>query len=103
MYNILMKEKIVKPALLIIDMQNKWVSQEKTLFPERSVAIKSISSLRSLWAKKAFPVFFVTMVHEPDGSTLSRFDSKVWNVRGSQEAEIIPELTPSLRPFKFLF
>jgi nicotinamidase-related amidase len=85
---------MAKTALLIIDMQNRWISAGKTLFPAAETVISTINQLRSAWIEQNQPVIFVTMVHEADGSTLSKFDSSVWIVRGSDEAKIVPELTP---------
>lgn len=58
------------------------------------IAVETIGRLRKTWAALGLPVFFITLVHEADGSTLSRFDSKPWNIRGTSEAEIIDELRP---------
>ena len=88
-----MKPKL-KTALLIIDMQKKWISDSKTLYPPMRMAVDLINKLREVWADSGLPIFYVTLVHEPDGSTLSRFDSKLWNIRGSIDAEIIDELKP---------
>ena len=75
-------------------MQQRWVGKEKTLFPSREQVLTHINELRKSWALKNAPVFHITLTHHSDGSTLSRFDSKLWNTEGSPEAEIIAELAP---------
>lgn len=85
----------MKKALLIIDMQKRWINPAHKIFPSSYVALIAINQLRRKFKSHKFPVFHIILEHEPDGSSLHPRDSKLWNARGSEEAKIVEELRPS--------
>ena len=74
-------------ALIIVDMQRRWIGAETPLFPEADDAVRAINLLRDRCAAHSYPVFHVTMA-ELAGSPMER-----------EEAEIIPELAPRSHEF----
>jgi maleamate amidohydrolase len=80
-------------ALLIIDMQKLWINEKKQMYPSTSIAIQNIQKLRQAFNLKGFPIYHVVLEHKSDASDMCRGE-KLFNVRGSDEAKIIDDLTP---------
>jgi nicotinamidase-related amidase len=95
-----------KPALLIIDMQNDFVLERKTLkvAGARDV-IPKIQAVLAEFRKQSLPVFHVLRVHRPDGSDVEitrkeLFAKSPFAVEGTQGAAVIDELSP--RPGEYV-
>ncbi len=84
----------MKPALVIIDMQN-WFFRNEERRENLAELIKSINELTDVAKNKGIPIFQVLTVHKPDKST--------WNIvmkkhnfsallEGSDEAKLLPEI-----------
>ncbi len=89
-----MRKEKIKPALLIVDMQNRWVNPNKGLFPSADKVVSNINQLREAFRSNDLPIFHIILEHNKDGSTWERGCKVPWNLEGSWEAEIIPALTP---------
>lgn len=74
-------------ALIIVDMQTRWVGPDEILFPAASAAILAINLLRDRFTARSYPIFHVTMA-ELAGSPMLPGD-----------AEIVPELMPLAHEF----
>lgn len=82
-----------KRALLVIDMLNDHLTPGRPLEVPRARAVVPALKKRIEEARKAkMPVVFVCDRHEPDDSDLESW--AVHNVRGTEGAEIWPELAP---------
>jgi nicotinamidase-related amidase len=92
----------MKPALVVIDMQNKWISSAKTTYPDREAVINNINKQITQFRENGWPIFFFTLEHEADGSTLSAHDKKVWNISGTEEAALIDELRVEAKDFSLV-
>jgi len=46
----------MRPALIIIDMQKRWINQDKEIYPPMNVAINNIQRIREKFHSKDFPV-----------------------------------------------
>jgi nicotinamidase-related amidase len=89
-----------QPALLIIDMQNDFVLEEKPLkvAGARDV-IPKIQDVLSGFRKRSLPIFHVLRVHRPDGSDVEitrkeLFAKSPFAVEGTKGAAVIDELSP---------
>jgi nicotinamidase-related amidase len=89
-----------KPALLIIDMQNDFILEEKPLKVAGAPAvIPKIQAVLTVFRKRSLPVFHVLRVHRPDGSDVEitrkeLFARSPFAVEGTRGAAVIDELTP---------
>lgn len=89
-----------KPAFLIINMQNDFVSSHAVLpVAGAQAVINPLTYILSLFREKHLPVFHIVRVHEPDGSDIElfraeKFRSTPFAVRGTHGAAVIDELTP---------
>jgi nicotinamidase-related amidase len=89
-----------KPALLIIDMQNDFILEEKPLKVAGAPAvIPKIQAVLTEFRKRSLPVFHVLRVHRPDGSDVEitrkeLFARSPFAVEGTRGAAVIDELTP---------
>lgn len=83
-----------KKLLLIIDMQNGFFDMFKELYPAREKVVGNINALREVFRRNNDLVVFAAIVHKKDGSTIGLEAKKAWNIEGSREAAIIPELSP---------
>ena len=87
-------------ALLIIDMQNDFVLEEKPLrVVGASAVIPKIQSVLAEFRKRKQPVFHILRVHRPDGSDVEiirqeLFRKQPFAVAGTPGAAIIDELAP---------
>lgn len=86
----------MREALVIVDMQQRWIRPDRILFPDGASAVACIDDLRKIFSEKGHVVVHSIMEHAADGSTLHPDDTKPWNVRGSDEAQIVEELKPRL-------
>jgi len=90
----------MKPALLIIDMQNDFVRPEGAMpVPGAEAIIGSVRKVLEAFRSRHLPVFHVVRVHRRDGSDVEitrreRFRTEPFAVRGTRGAEIIDELAP---------
>ena len=71
-------------ALLIVDMQNAWLTSNKALYPSAQNAIENIQILRTHFEKRGHPVFHVFISHKSDGSDM-RPGEKVFNIREQRD------------------
>lgn len=89
-----------KAALLIIDMQNGFVLEEKPLRVAGARAVvPKIETVLALFRKRSLPVFHVLRVHCPDGSDVEItrqefFRKQPFAVAGTPGAAAIDELLP---------
>src|SRR4051812_36192141 len=74
-------------------MQNCWLAPGRALYPFKANVIKNILRLRDHFTQKGFPIFHAFIEHASDGSDM-RPGEKLFNITGSEEAKIIPELSP---------
>jgi nicotinamidase-related amidase len=87
-------------ALLIIDMQNDFVLEDKPLrVSGASAVIPKIQSVLAEFRKKKLPVFHILRVHRADGSDVEiirqdLFRKQPFAVAGSHGAAVIDELAP---------
>jgi len=87
-------------ALLIIDMQNDFVLEDKPLrVAGASAVIPKIQSVLAGFRKRNLPVFHIVRVHRKDGSDVEiirrdRFLQVPFAVDGSAGAAVIDELAP---------
>jgi nicotinamidase-related amidase len=91
---------MVRPALLIIDMQNDFVLEGKPLkvAGARGV-IPKIRAVLEEFRKRSLPVIHVLRVHRPDGSDVEiirqdLFRKSPFAVEGTPGAAVIDELAP---------
>lgn len=91
---------IVKPALLIIDMQNDFVRDGAPLkVGDASLVIGTIRSVLEAFRAHRLPVFHILRVHRKDGSDVEIFRRDLFQrmpfaVEGTEGAEVISELRP---------
>jgi nicotinamidase-related amidase len=89
-----------KPALLIIDMQNDFVLDNKPLKVAGAQAvIPKIQAVLSEFRKRSLPVFHILRVHRSDGSDVEitrkeLFARSPFAVEGTKGAAVIDELSP---------
>ncbi|PKL58578.1 MAG: cysteine hydrolase, partial [Methanomicrobiales archaeon HGW-Methanomicrobiales-4] len=90
-----------KPALLIIDMQNDFVLDEKPL-QVRGAAdiIPRIRTVLSYFRSRTLPVFHIVRIHRPDGSDVEiirqdLFKMTPFAVEGTHGAAVIDEISPA--------
>jgi nicotinamidase-related amidase len=89
-----------KAALLIIDMQNDFVLDNKPLKVAGAQAvIPKIQNVLQEFRKRSLPVFHILRVHRPDGSDVEiirqdLFRKQPFAVAGTHGAEVIDELSP---------
>lgn len=87
-------------ALLIIDMQNDFVLEDKPLrVSGASAVIPKIQSVLAEFRKRNLPVFHILRVHRADGSDVEiirqdLFRKQPFAVAGSHGAAVIEELAP---------
>jgi nicotinamidase-related amidase len=90
----------VRPALLIIDMQNDFVREGKPLRVAGGLAIiPQIRRILDLFREKRLPVVHVLRVHRPDGSDVEIMRQEIFRrtpfaVEGTEGAEVISDLSP---------
>jgi nicotinamidase-related amidase len=91
---------MIKPALLIIDMQNDFVLDGK-LLQVRGVAIiiPRIRVILNFFRFQSLPIFHVVRVHRPDGSDVeiirqTLFRQTPFAVEGTHGAAVIDEIAP---------
>jgi len=95
-----------KAALLIIDMQNDFVAEGKTLKVSGArEVVPKIQAVLAEFRKRSLPVFHVLRVHRPDGSDVEitrkeLFAKSPFAVEGTQGAAVIDELSP--RPGEYV-
>lgn len=91
----------MRPALLLIDMQNDFVREGKALRVAGAEAIiPGIRSVLDLFRERRLPVVHVLRVHRPDGSDVEimrqeTFRRTPFAVEGTEGAEVISELVPA--------
>jgi len=89
-----------RPALLIIDMQNDFVLEGRSLrVAGARAAIPKIREVLDAFRAKKLPVFHILRVHRKDGSDVEinrreLFRNKPFAVEGTQGAAVIGELAP---------
>jgi nicotinamidase-related amidase len=89
-----------RAALLIIDMQNDFVLEDKPLrVAGASAVIPKIQSVLAEFRKRNLPVFHILRVHRPDGSDVEiirqdLFRKQPFAVAGTHGAAVIDELAP---------
>lgn len=89
-----------KPALLIIDMQNDFVLENKPLRVAGAQAvIPKILTVLTEFRKRSLPVFHVVRVHRKDGSDVEiirqdLFRKQPFAVAGTPGAAVVDELAP---------
>ncbi|PKL58146.1 MAG: cysteine hydrolase, partial [Methanomicrobiales archaeon HGW-Methanomicrobiales-5] len=87
-------------ALLIIDMQNDFVLEDKPLrVSGASAVIPKIQSVLAEFRKRKLPVFHILRVHRADGSDVEiprqdLFRKQPFAVAGTHGAAVIDELAP---------
>ncbi len=97
---------MVRPALLIIDMQNDFVLEGKPLkVAGAPVVIPKIQAVLAEFRKRSLPVIHVLRVHRPDGSDVEiirqeRFRNQPFAVAGTHGAAVIDALAP--RPGEYI-
>jgi nicotinamidase-related amidase len=90
----------MRPALLIIDMQNDFVREGRPLRVAGADAIvPKIRRVLDLFRKKRLPVVHVLRVHRPDGSDVEIMRQEIFcrtpfAVEGTEGAEVIGDLAP---------
>ena len=90
----------MRPALLLIDMQNDFVREGKPLRVAGAEAIiPRVRSLLDLFRERRLPVVHVLRVHRPDGSDVEIMRQEIFHrtpfaVEGTEGAEVIGELAP---------
>jgi nicotinamidase-related amidase len=90
----------MKPALLIIDMQNDFVRDGAPLkVGDAGMIIGKIRVVLDLFRRRRLPVFHVLRVHRRDGSDVEVFRKELFRqvpfaVEGSKGAAVISELEP---------
>ncbi|MDD1654499.1 MAG: cysteine hydrolase [Methanomicrobiales archaeon] len=90
----------MRPALLLIDMQNDFVREGRPLRVAGAEAIvPGIRSLLDLFRDRRLPVVHVLRVHRPDGSDVEIMRQEIFRrtpfaVEGTEGAEVISELAP---------
>jgi nicotinamidase-related amidase len=91
---------MLRPALLIIDMQNDFVLEGRPLrVAGARAAIPNIREVLDAFRAKKLPVFHILRVHRKDGSDVEinrqeLFRNKPFAVEGTQGAAVIGELVP---------
>ena len=91
---------MVKPALLLIDMQNDFVLNGKPLQVQRAgIIIPHIRAVLDHFRSRGLPIFHVVRVHHPDGSDVEIMRQEIFKktpfaVEGTTGAAVIDELTP---------
>lgn len=83
----------MKSALLIIDMQNRWLSKDN-LIPDKTIVIQNILKLKKFFKKNNLPIINIRRVHPRSDHKVSLLSMPSWNLEGSEEAQVILELTP---------
>jgi nicotinamidase-related amidase len=89
-----------KPALLIIDMQNDFVLEDRPLrVVSARTVIPKIREVLAAFRVKKLPIFHIVRVHRTDGSDVEiirqdRFRTQPFAVEGTPGAAIVDELTP---------
>jgi nicotinamidase-related amidase len=95
----------MRPALLLIDMQNDFVREGKPLRVAGAEAIiPGVRSLLDLFRERRLPVVHVVRVHRPDGSDVEIMRQEIFRrtpfaVDGTEGAEVISELVPKRGEF----
>ena len=95
----------MRPALLLIDMQNDFVRDGKPLRVAGAEAIlPRARSLLDLFRERRLPVVHVLRVHRPDGSDVEIMRQEIFRrtpfaVEGTEGAEVISELAPKRDEF----
>jgi nicotinamidase-related amidase len=90
----------MRPALLLIDMQNDFVRDGKPLRVAGADAIiPKVRSLLALFRRRRLPVIHVLRVHRPDGSDVEIMRQEIFRrtpfaVEGTEGADVIDELAP---------
>jgi nicotinamidase-related amidase len=91
---------VIKPALLIIDMQNDFIREGSPLRIVRAEAvIGNIADILNAFRIKRHPVIHILRIHRKDGSDveISRrdlFRRTPFAVEGTPGSEVISELSP---------
>ncbi|MDD1651578.1 MAG: cysteine hydrolase [Methanomicrobiales archaeon] len=91
----------MRPALLLIDMQNDFVREGKPLRVAGAEAIiPRVRFLLDLFRERRLPVVHVLRVHRPDGSDVEIMRQEIFRrtpfaVDGTEGAEVISELAPA--------
>jgi len=91
---------MTRPALLIIDMQNDFILDEKPLQVQGARAIiPRIRKVLDLFRNTDLPVFHVVRVHRPDGSDVELMRQDLFMrcpfaVEGTSGAAVIDEIAP---------
>ncbi len=94
------KYLVIKPALLIIDMQNDFIREGSPLrIGGAGAAIGNMADILDLFRVKGHPVIHVLRIHRQDGSDveISRrdlFRKTPFAVEGTPGSEVISELSP---------
>lgn len=89
-----------RPALLIIDMQNDFVSEGSPMrVADAPRVIPNIKAVLEIFRKKRYPVFHIVRVHRKDGCDVEIFRKEKFRqfpfaVEGTRGARIIDELAP---------
>ncbi|MDD1657784.1 MAG: cysteine hydrolase [Methanomicrobiales archaeon] len=95
----------MRPALLLIDMQNDFVREGKPLRVAGAEAVlPRARSLLDLFRERRLPVVHVLRVHRPDGSDVEIMRQEIFRrtpfaVEGTEGAEVISELAPKRGEF----
>jgi nicotinamidase-related amidase len=94
-----------RPALLIIDMQNDFVLENKPLKVAGAFSvIPKIQFVLVEFRKRNLPVFHILRVHRPDGSDVEiirqeLFRKQPFAVAGTPGAAVIDELAPQVEEY----
>jgi nicotinamidase-related amidase len=89
-----------RPALLIIDMQNDFVLEGKSLrVAGAGTIVPKIQTVLTEFRRRSLPIFHVLRVHRPDGSDVEIIRQELFNkqpfaVAGTPGAAVIDELAP---------
>ena len=95
----------MRPALLLIDMQNDFVRDGKPLRVAGADAIiPKVREVLELFREKRLPVVHVLRVHRPDGSDVEIMRQEIFRrtpfaVEGTEGADVIGELAPKRGEF----
>ena len=85
----------MKPAIIIIDMENDFFRENPILRKKRSVLIKNINNLISYARKRRSPIIWIRQEFKPDLSDAYLFMKKTRRkitIKGTVGAEILDEL-----------
>jgi nicotinamidase-related amidase len=95
----------MRPALLLIDMQNDFVREGKPLRVAGAEAIiPRVHALLDLFRDRRLPVVHILRLHRPDGSDVEIMRQEIFRrtpfaVEGTEGAEVISELMPKRGEF----